>query len=275
MELANMNVHIIYLTNKCNLSCPYCYENMKDIKTKDHFSISYKEIDDVIENIIIEEPDLVSTVCLMGGEPLLEIDKIEYIFNRCKEIHDKKQIALNIISNGTLISKNIDSLERMLNDNQVFLSLDISFDASQQYKRTGDSSIVEDNIKMMKERNIPFGISYTISSDNHEKKQILTDLIKILEKFFGYTEHNDKRKIRVNFDWTSLDKFYDDINLLINDLKESSNYLFSKYNVPICELNCESCNKCRKFLFSSKSYSIPGKDRLIEPMVTKNKFSHF
>ena len=275
-----MKVNIIYLTNQCNLKCPYCYEKQGQEK-REKSVITESEIDDTLNSIIREEPFHVSTVCLMGGEPFLEFDKIKYTFDKCLEIRRNlgKSISLNVISNGTLIHNHIDDLDYMINNREQYLSLDISFDGIFQYKRTGDSDIVQKNFLLLKERNIPFGISYTITKGNHERKVFLKEIVSFLELYYGKDNLKDnanKRKIRVNFDWTSLEKFYKDIHEFQDSLKEACDYLFTLYNVPICELSCRACGHCQKQLFDARSYSIPGKsDKILEPMKTNKTFYHF
>lgn len=272
-----MQVHILYLTNQCNLKCPYCYERNKQKEKK---IITKKEINKYIKYIIETEPTNVSTTCLMGGEPLLEFDKIYYIFKQFESVRKKynKQITLNFITNGTLLHKYIPELYEITHSN-VFSSFEVSFDASAQYLRTGKSEIVQNNLLLLKENNIPFGISYTISSLNY--KNWLNDLIFILESYYPSVKENKnlstKKKIRVNIDLVGIEQkesiaFTDKLK---KDIENSSLYLYNIYNIAICDFNCSLCKRCKKYLFTGKHYSIPSKKDVFEPMKTLQEFNHF
>lgn len=281
-----MKVHILYLTNKCNLRCPYCYEGQGKTSRKNKV-ITQKEIYSFLDKIVQDEPTGSSTLCLMGGEPFLEFKKIKQVFEYCTKLrHEKnKFICINIISNGTLLHKYIDDLQFMLcSDDNAYMSLDISYDGMNQHVRTPKSDIVQRNLKLLKDRNIPFGLSYTITENNYKPKVFLTEIITLLEEYYPDIEqnikNNSRKKIRVNLALTNIEKAMqvDSLNhdKYYSQFNKEFDYIFSKYRIPICDISCSVCQRCDKSSFTGRQYCIPGKDSLIEePMVTANSFNHF
>jgi len=103
-------------TITCNLKCPYCYETSKPKGV-----ISKKTCDKIIEFIkkrIKHEPRL--NLGWSGGEPLLGIDKMEYLLNSIKE-NGIKLLSHSIVTNATLLKgKALDVFEKFpLDDIQV------------------------------------------------------------------------------------------------------------------------------------------------------------
>lgn len=274
-----MKVHILYLTTDCNLRCPYCYEG--DRKNT-HKRVSFAEIDEFIDTIVREEGHTghISTLCLLGGEPFLEFDKIKYTYSKCKELklRGKASIAINVITNGTLIERYFDDLVSMITSNVLSVSLDVSYDGINQHLRTGNSTVVEDNILRLKERGIPFGISYTVTSNNGVYNVLLTELVTMLEKFFKNTDSVQGSRIKLSFDLQSLtEKFgLQSKEDYISPIKTKLDYLYSLYKIPFCDISCSLCGRCNPQLFNNKEYCIPGRDNyLVEEMYTEKPFDHF
>ena len=273
-----MKINIIYVTNQCNLKCPYCYERNKENKKK---VITKKEIQQYIKYMVENEPNQVSSTCIIGGEPTLEFDKMYYIFNEFKKVRQKygKQIAYNFITNGTLLHKYTDKLYEMTYSSEVFTSFEVSYDGSFQHIRTGKSKIVEKNLELLNKLNIPFGISYTITKNTMDI--YLQDIIEILERFFTSKSNLNHKKIRINIDRSGIEQElgYKEGNAkyeaICKDLLKSSLYLYSLYEIPLCDFACASCMRCNKSLFDGRHYTIPQQKELFEPLYTKNKFNHF
>lgn len=98
----NRNIQIdLTMTNNCNFKCDYCFER----DTQDISSISDKTVEDFIVFIRkLEDSDLVRnhfsgiTVNFWGGEPTLEMDKIEHIIEIFK---DDPMLQFFIFTNGS------------------------------------------------------------------------------------------------------------------------------------------------------------------------------
>lgn len=105
----------IYLTDKCNMKCDYCYHRNYGIH-----SLGYNSLKQVIDYAIKNGIDSIS---FLGGEPFLEK---EILIKSIKYINLKKQkTKIFLYTNGTLLNDETTFLNK--NDVNVFLSLDGDF----------------------------------------------------------------------------------------------------------------------------------------------------
>lgn len=120
----------IHATNKCNLRCNYCYAT-KGVK------LLTTEISDRFVNTLLNDcrSQKINFVRLKfaGGEPLLALDEVVYLANETTRILSKEgvEVDLNIISNGTLMSrKTVQSLV-----SNGFTNIMISLDGIEEWNR--------------------------------------------------------------------------------------------------------------------------------------------
>ncbi len=95
----------IFITNKCNLNCDHCLRGKKNDQ-----DIKNEVIDEIFNQIIG-----VGVLDICGGEPLLALDKIEYLFNKIIE----KKIYIQTIAitiNGTIYSERCEALFDKINE---------------------------------------------------------------------------------------------------------------------------------------------------------------
>lgn len=91
LDLAPRTVSLA-LTNKCNLSCEYCY----NIKTNDEIDINY------LKKLVRKLDDLgCLELTIGGGEPLIYSNLLEF----CKWTWQNTKLGINITTNGTLLDK--------------------------------------------------------------------------------------------------------------------------------------------------------------------------
>lgn len=104
----NMNINL-WLTKRCNLQCTYCYEGI----IKETESMSKRICDKVITYIQeINEP---INIRFHGGEPLLEYDKLQYLYENLK--NNEKIKTFGITTNALMLDeKKIDFLSKSMND---------------------------------------------------------------------------------------------------------------------------------------------------------------
>ena len=102
-------------TIQCNLRCPYCFE-----VSKPKSIISYEICNDIFEFIKRNSDNSFVNLTWFGGEPLLAIDRMEYILQRL-ELNNIKINFHSIITNATLLrGKVLDVFERFpLNHIQI------------------------------------------------------------------------------------------------------------------------------------------------------------
>lgn len=98
LENHNLSTNTIYLeiTNKCNLSCSYCF-NSSSISSQDFFGLSK------LKSLLIQMKEVnINYIIISGGEPLLHPHFLEII----KLIFDY-DIKTTLITNGTLLNEEV------------------------------------------------------------------------------------------------------------------------------------------------------------------------
>lgn len=270
-HVADNPVNILYLTTKCNFKCSYCYEKQNDIKRKDKFATP-EEIERFVDSIVNDSISSVNSyvVCLMGGEPFIGYEQMKYFMEYIKKYTSiGKNFSVNVITNGSLVHNYFDDIEKWMKQNGVFYGLDISYDGSFQYRRT-TTKIVEENMQKMIDRYIPFGLSYTITKENYKDSIYLKDIVYMFKKWLTPFYDGGRQRIRVNINW----KDFNDVDDIENKLKEQFLYLFTNFQIPVCQYTCQFCKRC-DFSNTGKKYMIPEKGIEIEETFSEKKFTHF
>lgn len=114
-ELKSPLLLVIDITNECNLSCNYCFQDFRS-DTKNSINLG------TITEILSEAKDMgIFEINICGGEPFKHKD----IINIISEV---KRVGFNlsIVTNGTLINKKTALL---LNELDVIKNMQISFDS--------------------------------------------------------------------------------------------------------------------------------------------------
>lgn len=101
---------VIHLSNDCNLRCVYCYAN-GGVYASDSCLLSTEMLEKILD-VFFSEFDEISAVQFFGGEPLLNIDLLEYACKRIRELNAARgtETRFGIVINGTLISERFISL---------------------------------------------------------------------------------------------------------------------------------------------------------------------
>lgn len=269
--------NVIYLNTDCNLRCEYCYEGDSRKGLSDQVHLTSEGIDSFLKEISDREKNLVSTIVIMGGEPFLRFDLVEYIVNKC--IKTSKGWGIALVTNGTLFTpKILDKFKHLLEScklSKTFLSLEISYDGSGQHRRKwpdGSSSrdVVENCIDNLSNNNIPFKISYVVHRDNY--KNVIIDAIRIFERWPSL------QRFLVGFAFEDLDKALNSqmVGQRIRDeLTPYFKELYKIYKKPICGLLCDVCGLCKRENFSGNSYLSPTTGISYDVKETKHKFHQF
>jgi sulfatase maturation enzyme AslB (radical SAM superfamily) len=235
---AGSGVNVLYFTNKCNLACTYCYEDLPgrppQIMTREEIS---KFIDDIFAR---EDPNSQTLIVLFGGEATLEWENVcyamEYAYSKKLNIH------FNLTTNGIkyLSQKFIDETVNNFFYKKRMLSIDVSFDGIGNGDRvfhggkdsTGTMLQVLTNLV---KNNVRYRIRYTIQKNNIDNWY--EDSIHIIKTF-------KPLRFITSVAWDTLDPDKDFPKL------ESAKELFRKdwfagnLKVPVCELFCDVCNGC-------------------------------
>ena len=93
-----LNGYVVLTTNECNANCPYCYETLKV------GSMSKLTADNLV-TLIKEKHDGDVNITWFGGEPLKNIQIIDYITQRLSE--EGISYTSDMISNGLLFTSDI------------------------------------------------------------------------------------------------------------------------------------------------------------------------
>ncbi len=165
-KMAKEKITIMYIipTNSCNLKCKYCFIgklNDKQIKMETDIAL------DAVEkfNNHLKKIGEKGTIFFYGAEPLLNFDLIKTTVSYVKSRGYKIDFAM--VSNGILITEEIADFVK--NNN---ISLGISIDGPKEINDKnrifkGDSCSVYDGvmnkIKMLKSKNVNFGLSITVA----------------------------------------------------------------------------------------------------------------
>ncbi|MDD3663346.1 MAG: radical SAM protein [Candidatus Pacebacteria bacterium] len=145
----------IWLTNRCNLKCPYCYVGVRQKEemtneTKEKI-VDFISLKSKIEKRKKEEKKHI-TILYFGGEPLLRFDLITFFTERIKEKITGIPIFFHMTTNGTLLTKEkIDYFKE--NKLPVTLSIDGLPEIHDYYRKfkngKGSWAIIEKNIGIL------------------------------------------------------------------------------------------------------------------------------
>lgn len=122
LELGDMTntpkVMSLDITNKCNFRCKHCFNSSGD----DSVYCFKDELTD--EEVIKFSKELcefgLSQICICGGEPTLRIDLVYKVIEMLK----KRDIDVNMVSNGYLITRDISQKLKKSGINSVQISVD-------------------------------------------------------------------------------------------------------------------------------------------------------
>lgn len=235
----NSGVNVLYFTNKCNLACTYCYE---DLPGRPPQILTKKQIKQYIDVIIErEDPKTQTLIVLFGGEATLEWDNVcyamEYAYSKKKNIH------FNLTTNGIkyLSQKFINETKENFFYKKRLLSIDVSFDGIGNQDRVfhDGSSSTNSMIKVLTnlvKNNFRFRLRYTIQKNNIDYwYEDITRLSKLFKP----------ERIITSVAWSTLEnnkKYEELLELGKNNFR--NDWINKDISVPICELFCDMCDGC-------------------------------
>jgi radical SAM protein with 4Fe4S-binding SPASM domain len=177
-ETKNSNLALgeVYLnvTNKCNMSCPYCY--MSADKYSSVKEMTHDQITGVIDQI--HRINKNSHIIVSGGEPLLRRD----IYDILSYLHER-QLPSTLITNGSMVSvRNVHKLSTL---NMVQVSVDGS--NAQVHERTRNNfDAVWAGVQVLVDHKIPLVVAATISAHNYDDIPALTEKCRLSEIDISY-----------------------------------------------------------------------------------------
>jgi len=230
-------VNVIYFTNKCNLACTYCYE---DLPGRPPQIMTREQIADSIDKIIKREDPLGQTLfVLFGGEATLEWENVCFAMNYA--FGKKPNVYFNLSTNGIkyLSQKFIDETKNNFFYKNGLLSIDISFDGignKERVFRNGKDSTKQmlEVFTKLNQNGIKFRIRYTIQKLNVDN--VVEDMNLIIKTF-------KPCRLITSVAWSTLDES-DHTKLMNAKNLLRAEWINKKITVPICELFCDMCNGC-------------------------------
>jgi len=191
------NVNIIdfgyfILTSNCNLACKYCFiENnkMNNGQVVNMSTLTAKIAIDKIDKYCKKHGLNNFLIIFYGGEPFINFEVMKFIVGYCKE--KETRFNFSCVSNSTLLT---DEMVDFIKESNIYLSISIDGykelnDSNRIFK--GDNSSVYDSVfksvKLLKEKNIDFGLSITISDQIvSNKSRFLKWLDDVQPSYFAY-----------------------------------------------------------------------------------------
>lgn len=231
-------VNVMYLTNKCNLACTYCYEDLSgrpsQLQTK-------QNIKDHIDEILLRErdPTQQTLILLFGGEATLEWENCKYLMEYAYS--KKKNIHFQLTTNGIKFLSN-KFLEEYANNYFVkkkLLSIDISFDGVGNRERVYHNGMktANDVIKVFRklnERGVSWRLRYTFHNLNiHAAYEDISKLAKVFKP----------DRIITSIAWDTLNSDQIQELVKVKDLLRDD-WINNRIDIPVCELFCDTCDGC-------------------------------
>lgn len=165
----------IALTYRCNLSCRFCYASCGCTKKENTPELQTNSFKKIIS--IIKQEAEIPSVSFTGGEPLLREDLPELI-----RYAKKQSMWVNIITNGTLLSKEmVLTLKKAgLDSAQISLEAGTAEQHDHIVGKKGAFAATLSGFRHLKEAGIRVHTNTTISGLNKDKLPSILDLLKEL-----------------------------------------------------------------------------------------------
>ena len=231
-------VNVIYFTNKCNLACTYCYEDLPgrppQIMSQDDI---VRSIDIILERE--SDPNNQTLIVLFGGEATLEWDNVcfamKYAYSKKKNIH------FNLSTNGLrfLSQRFLNKVKNNYFYQTGLMSIDISFDGIGNSDRVFHNGMSSTGTMLkifskLNENGVKFRIRYTIHNKNINF--LREDMERIINLF-------KPTRLITSVAWDQIDESgAEKLTQVKNQLRDQ--WINKSITTPVCELFCDICSGC-------------------------------
>ena len=155
-----------HLTEKCNLKCKHCYQNLDYIKKELNLKTKLKIIDDFVKfcRKIERKPRFSFT----GGEPFLIKKQLYTLLAYCKKNYPT--IESSILTNGTLITEKDISILKSSNISYIQVSLDGAFEQTHDFIRgKGTFKKALKTLRLLKKNGIKTAVMFVFHKKTTKK----------------------------------------------------------------------------------------------------------
>ncbi|MCK4260285.1 MAG: SPASM domain-containing protein [Halanaerobiales bacterium] len=172
----NLNCITLHLCHDCNMQCAYCYQKEENFDKEPKY-MSEEVAKKSIEFLFKKAHEDRIQLNLSGGEPLLNVDLIEFIIKIGRENEEKyeKELDIALFTNGTILNHRI---LKILAEGQVELII-------HQDGQLEDNNKI-DCLELLKDSGIQYQIKGLI---HHYNLPNFLDTLKLYEKK-GYSSIN-------------------------------------------------------------------------------------
>lgn len=208
----------LILTQSCNLSCSYCYEDNKDSKGM-VFSVAKEIIDRELKDERFGE----FIIDFFGGEPLLKFPLIQECMEYLQANYKDKKIIYAMTTNGVLARGHI---KEWLKEHKDIMRVTLSYDGTPQMQdinRCNSSSLID--VEFFHE-NWPFvPMKMTISPET--LPYLAEGIIYMHEHNYAFTAN-----LAYDIDWSNKDNE----SVLERELMKLINYYLEHPDTVPCQL---------------------------------------
>lgn len=206
----------LYLTDRCNLNCKYCYE--KDM----HFNreLSLEKIKQIIDKEI-KNNSKESILTFFGGEPLLKKNTIYEIAEYIESKKSKTKFWFNMTTNGVLVDD--EFVDFVKNHNFISLSYSIDgTDKSQNINRvTKDGKptydiVIENAKKLLTKTDVVTAVPVVTKNNIRNLSDNLKNLLEI-----GFQKISFQFDLTADWDDTDLEIIKEEFEKISEMYKES------------------------------------------------------
>ena len=160
-----------HITDRCNLRCSHCYQN--DYSSPSELSIEgLKSIaDKITDALTMWKKD--GRIAITGGEPFIRKD----MFNLLNYLEQKPEIKkIGILTNGTLIRNNVQSLKSLTKLHYIQLSLEGGKEKNDEIRGRGVFDQVIESTNLLKNADVPVRWMVTLHKGNVDEVPHIIDL---------------------------------------------------------------------------------------------------
>lgn len=167
----------IHITNRCNLRCTYCYDNIDNRFEKPPKDYTTEELKDLIDQLYRLGTRWIS---LLGGEPLIRKDIGEIV-----KYIKKKGILCELATNATLLKHKMEEIKDV---DSICISIDGDEESNDKVRGKGTYKKIVESLKIVKDYNIPVRLHAVLSKSNQNSLEGLSKLAKENNVTFGFSQ---------------------------------------------------------------------------------------